>query len=252
VEHRVVVYIFSGCIDRNNFNMDKVVIDIDDKIVLNSIEVRPGIFHVKCGNEFDLAMTFLRAQEFYESDNPKIKGQPFSIIEYIRWYARKHSASFTYPKDWDGFNVSSDVIRKALSNVNDWNMYDDAMYNLIVDMPDRFYLIGTMYANSSVFRLLDSRVNDNGVLDHEVAHGFYYLNEDYKRSADEIITSMSKTTRNRIYKDLERMGYAKSVWNDEIQAYMVSGMESITTAKVDTVRKKFKKLFNKALFHGHN
>lgn len=228
-------------------------IEIYDPIVLDHIEVRPGIYHVTSDSAFDLAMTFLRTQEFYESDNKKIKGKEFSLLEYIRWYAKKdHGTSFTYPSDWGGFNVPSTMIRQAVYPVNDveFNMYDDAMYDLSVELfkkHKRFYLIGTMNKNSEVHRLIDSRTDLN-ILDHELAHAFYYLNRKYKKAANELIASMADTTKNRIYKELKRLGYAKEVWDDELQAYMISGMETLNgLISVVAIQKKFRKLFRDTL-----
>ena len=203
-----------------------------DKIVLEHIEVRPGVYHVTSDSAFDLAMTFLRPQEFYESDNSKIRGKQFNMIEYIRWYTKRSScSSFNYAGDWGGFNVPSTAVIGSVYAVlhkEDCNIYDKAMYDLCEEIGKKspvFYLIGTMNKNSEVHRLIDHM--NNGVLDHELAHAFYYINQDYKKACDELIASMSDVTKKRIYKELKNLGYATQVWEDELQAYMVAGIEGL-------------------------
>ncbi len=56
-------------------------ISIYDEPKLDVIKIFPRVYHVTCDSRFDLAMTFLRSQEFYESDNPDVRGKEFSIIE---------------------------------------------------------------------------------------------------------------------------------------------------------------------------
>lgn len=231
---------------------------LDDPIVLDHIEIRPGIYHVTSESAFDLAMTFLRTQEFYESDNPNVRGKKFDILEYVRWYARKgHGTSFTYPSDWAGFNIPSSMIVKAVYPLDEseFNIYDSAMFDLAEEIGKKhsvFYLIGTMNKNSRAHAMLDERSPYyDGVLDHEMAHAFYYLNKAYKKVCDELISSMSDVTKKRIYKELEGLGYAKQVWPDELQAYMISGIEGLNPLiSVKAVQKKFRKIFNNTLIGG--
>ena len=60
-------------------------------------EIKGGIFLVEFDNQYDLAMTFLRYQEFYES--PKFKGKRFTIIDFMEWYSKEYDGAFTYTKD---------------------------------------------------------------------------------------------------------------------------------------------------------
>jgi len=220
-----------------------------DPVWLDKVEILPGIWHVTGTDKFDLAMTFLRSQEFYESDNKQVKGKDFSMIEYIRWYARKRSSRFTYASDWAGFNVPSGVIRKALKNLgeDEFNVYDQTMWDMIDEIDPthnkKFYLIGTMMGKFyNIFN------DPNGVLHHELAHAFYYLDKEYKKSMDEILASMADVTKKRIYNELESMGYHKKVWDDEIQAYMIAGIEGLNPLlSVKAIQKKFKKVFEDKL-----
>ena len=66
--------------------------------------VAKGIYLLSLKTQYELAATFLRVQEHYES--PKFHGRIFSLEQYMDWYAARYG-NFTYYKDWSGFNVPS-------------------------------------------------------------------------------------------------------------------------------------------------
>ncbi len=83
-------------------------------------EVRPRLFVVTFASQYDLAMMFCRAQEYYESECPKFHLNTFTRLEHMRWYAGKHgNGAFTYPDDYIGFNVPSWAIIDCLIRVDD-------------------------------------------------------------------------------------------------------------------------------------
>src|SRR4249920_176504 len=63
-----------------------------------------GIFLVRFDSQYELASTFLRIQEHYESS--RFRGRVFTLEQYMDWYAARFGA-FTYFEDWSGFNVPS-------------------------------------------------------------------------------------------------------------------------------------------------
>ena len=77
-------------------------------------EIIKNIFHISFSTQHELASTFLRFQEYYES--PKFRGKIFSFYEYKKWYTAnspkgKKTGKFTYYKDWGGFNIPSYVLK---------------------------------------------------------------------------------------------------------------------------------------------
>lgn len=203
-----------------------------------------NVFLVTIPNEFDLAMTFLRAQEFYESNCAQFKGKSFSVIDYIRWYAHQRSNKFSYPQDWAGFNLPGHALVSAMSSIPkyDGNVYDYAMQdilNRIFDMNtcNRFYVIG-ISSKSQIY-----------VMDHEIAHALYYLDSSYKRKVNSVLYEEVDTdTINEARINLGTMGYHKSVFTDEIQAYIVSGgtallgvqLPKVTVSKIRRIYKEHK------------
>jgi hypothetical protein len=82
-------------------------------------------------------------------------------------------------------------------------------------------------------------------MDHEIAHGLYYTNPEYKLKVDEIIKTIPTKTYNYLKKELVKMGYVdiKSIIDDEIQAYLSTVPHSSWTSII--LQKTFKKNFLK-------
>lgn len=193
--------------------------DTPIKYVLH--ELAPQIFCAKFEDAYDLAMTFLRAQEYYESASADFRGKSFSIHDYMRWYAKNQGRGvFTYPKDWGGFNVSSDTINQILKPgfIKDWNYYDDELKAIFLEAKaastnkSQFYIIGTMKDDARTLR-------------HEIAHGLYFTNLEYRAKMD-WATSMNSTQSQAMFAILRSMGYAEVVLRDEAQAYLATGLTS--------------------------
>lgn len=97
-------------------------------------EIYPKVFLVTMDNSYDLAMTFCRVQEFYESPYKEIRGKYFTMAEFQRLYTmRRGSDCFTYPSDWAGFNIPSQILLDCygyFSNFQDLNQYDEVMQEI--------------------------------------------------------------------------------------------------------------------------
>jgi len=63
-------------------------------------------------------------------------------------------------------------------------------------------------------------------MDHEIAHGLYYTNKQYKKNCSELISKIKPTHYNKLKKTLMTMGYVgeKKIIDDEIQAFMSTGL----------------------------
>jgi len=198
------------------------------------IEVRPNIFLMKFKNSYDLCMTFLRYQEFYENANPKFRGKSFTILDFMDWYTKdKKGFVFTYTIDWAGFNIPGHIImdvRKA--GIKDPNQYDQVMKDVhSVCCAEDFYLIG-MFSGSPVF-------------EHEIAHGYFYTNQSYRREMKKLVSALPTDLKKQLYKVLTSMGYAKSVHTDEIQAYFATGpSEAFKNIDIGSANEPFMALFD--------
>lgn len=205
--------------------------------MIKLLEVYPGIFALSVEDQFLRGMLFLRYQEHYESYSDEFRGKHFLISDYIDWYKDwSGNSDFTYMSDWVGFNLPSNSIVECMWGVPDWNVYDDAMKyivdkigNILGDNP--FYLIGV------------GPMDVNGILNHEIAHGLYYLNPEYKNKMLEHIYSIPVDVRVNFKKVIAEMGYCNNVSDDEMQAYMSTGLHG-AMGKYSEYSETFSETFN--------
>lgn len=210
-------------------------------------EIRPRIFAAVIKDCYERTMLFCRYQEFYESPYSEIRNKFFTWEKFMSVYKKKRSEYlFTYPKDWVGFNIPSKVIEKGLDVFNkDKGPYDKIMsdiwytcenYPLRFDKPrTKWYLIGADTLKSKT-------------MDHEIAHGLYYTNKEYKKICDELVSNIKPTHYNKLKKTLMKIGYVdeKKIIDDEIQAFMSTGLyNGLDTKELKKYEKDFIDNFRK-------
>lgn len=181
-------------------------------------EVRPGIFHFNFKNTYDLCMYFLRYQEYYESPSPKFRGKQFEIFDFMRWYSLNSDKKiFTYPDDWNGFNLPGNIIKDVHDKmILDRNIYDYEMITAwrechaiaVFRGMEKFYIIGTVGKDA---------------LDHEIAHGLFYLNSEYQKKMKSLVKALPADLKKEMNHNLKRLGYTPKVYVDETQAYLATG-----------------------------
>lgn len=162
---------------------------------------------------YDMCMTFLRYQEYYESPSPDFRSKSFAILDFMRWYSFKFGeGAFTYATDWAGFNIPDYVIKDVRDlGIPDKNSYDKQMWKVYKECKkkakgEKFYIIGD--------------TETGGALSHEIAHGFFYINSEYKKEMMKLVASMDPELRKAMDNHLGKLGYASQVFVDEIQANM--------------------------------
>ena len=202
---------------------------------LSLTKIRDGIYHLEFETQQSLTAHFLRYQEYYES--PEFCGKPFQLMDFIRWYAsQKRDKKFSYFTDWKGFNVPANLILELYPQITDENDHDEFMYCIakmvVKDSPNgKAYLIGTTLET------------ETSALDHEISHGLFYVEPEYRRHMGNLVNSIPFPTREKLRKSLIKMGYAEHVVDDEMQAYLATGL-SVKMPKIpkgtDT---PFKKVF---------
>jgi predicted nucleic-acid-binding Zn-ribbon protein len=210
-------------------------------------EIKPKIFAVSIKNHYQRTMLFCRYQEFYESPYNEIRGKFFSWEKFMMVYKTKRKENtFTYPIDWAGFNIPSEIIEKAIREFNkDKGPYDEIMNNIwfhCENYPLRFdqsrtkwYLIGADTFNSST-------------MNHEIAHGLYYTNKQYKKICDSLIKDIKPNHYEKLRKKLISIGYVntKKIIDDEIQAFMSTGLyKGLDTKELKKYEKGFIENFRK-------
>ena len=199
-------------------------------------ELKPRIFGVSIKDDYDRSMLFCRYQEFYESPFKEIRGKYFSLEKLMRVYKTHWKKdTFTYPIDWTGYNIPSNVLNKAISVFGlPANEYD-IIIREIIDFcrkkypDDLWYLIGADGFTSKT-------------MDHEIAHALYYTNSSYKKDVTRLIKNIKLEHYEKLRKKLVKMGYVdnKKIIDDEIQAFMSTGLyNGLDTKEL----KKYEQLF---------
>jgi hypothetical protein len=82
--------------------------------------------------------------------------------------------------------------------------------------------------------------NFNGrTMNHELAHGLYYVNDQYKISSYELVLDLPRKIFESMESILLDMGYCDDVVCDEIQSYMSTGL-SPDMSKIRGIKKETK------------
>lgn len=210
-------------------------------------EVKPFIYCVQVDDDYDRAMLFCRYQEFYESQYKKFRGKPFTWMEYMRYYKNAwKKRTFTYPDDWAGYNIPSNIVEKA-NNV----FYKETEYDKIMNDIYFYCAIDSQNKNDNTRRnwyLIGASSKDLKTMDHEIAHGLYFTNKDYKKEVNVLIDKIKPTHYEKLKKKLIKMGYVndKKIIDDEIHAFMSTGLyNGLDTKELKVYEKGFKNNFKK-------
>ena len=207
------------------------------KIKYKLKEIYKRIFLVTIEDSYDLAMTFCRLQEYYESPFKQIRGKTFSMDEFQRLYAKElGNGIFTYPADWAGFNVPGDVVDDFMSvTFDDWgNEYDFVIEDIHWKITDEHESYNEIYP----YYLIGAEPKDQATINHEICHALYYLDREYKDRVDTILKDLDESLLNDFKYQLLNKGYSKRVLIDEINAYICFDPEYLITKSVNKKKKK--------------
>lgn len=176
--------------------------------------IYPNLYLYTFPNQYELASTFIRLQEFYESPCKQIRGKYFTLQKYMDLYAKNHNNKFTYFVDWNGFNVPGNIVMD----------FQYMFLNNLTEKEEKLFSKIT-YSNGGEFYIIGVVNKGKNIIKHEVAHGLYYLNKDYKREMNKLINTMPYEMRLMAEKYLIKIGYCGAVLKDELQAYFATGID---------------------------
>ena len=173
---------------------------------------RNAIYLIESKNRQDLADTFMRFQEYYES--PEFKGKVFSVDDFAHWYAGKFG-SFSYSRDWYGFNIPGTVLTPFKNG--DFNPLTPRERNLID-------FCGSVGGGSYIIGVTPSAEYFKETVQHEFAHGAFHINPEYK---NEVVHCVKDFNIESVYRGLAKMGYCEAVAIDETNAYVLVEPDTI-------------------------
>ena len=213
----------------------KKVFDIASNLVRGELYlVADGIFVLEIPDKYDRAMFFCKYQEFYESPMEHIRGKYFTLEEFMRAYKNyKEDDTFTYPSDWEGFNIPSNILVKAVDkfqNDSDNDRMMEQVYMVCSSLYENFYLIGVDNIKSATYK-------------HEMAHALFYLNKKYKSSVRKLMKEIDEDVYKMLVRKVMKMGYPIEVAEDEIQAYLCHGWR--VPCHTERFRKNLEKFLTK-------
>ena len=230
-------------------------------------EVRDRVFAVIMEDDYARPMTFLRVQEFYESPNPDFRGKHFNVWDYIEWYSNTKRGAFTYAFDWGGFNIPLPIAwecyegkdktpKKGYNGVRSlpdtWkSKWDETMKDIVWEVQSRMFNKKSKRDMNAY--IIGAKDMEGNTFQHEVAHGLYYTNKEYKELVDEITDAIPLESKLQFRSNLITMGYTDSVVYDEIQAYMCFGWDypkfskKVSKNLCKKFHKEYQKVFNKYL-----
>lgn len=216
------------------------------KKILSQIElfeVYPRVFALVIKDNKLRARVFLRYQEFYESDSDTFRGKGFKWRDYIEFYKQKTKKDyFSYYEDFAGYNIPCNSIEACMKKIPDLNIYDMIMFSVVDTIrsivgSDNFYLIGIDQNDGE----------DESLIHHEFAHALWFSDPVYKRKMEKAIQALPPNFKESIYNKIGQAGYGENVFDDELQAYLSTGILP-EMARIKDIKKeqiKFKNIFDK-------
>jgi len=167
---------------------------------------------VSADSNRELARSFMRYQEYYESPNEEFRGNIFTIGKYRSWYEKKYGY-FSYETDWTGFNIHSYVLDPFKAGLFDPLIPEEQnLLALFINAPDtRYYIIGA---------------NDKHTLNHELNHALYAYNKSYSSEIRKAFDTYIDKIQDVLQYLLDK-GYCESLLYDELQAYILDDDKTI-------------------------
>ena len=186
----------------------------------------PHVYLFTFDSQYDLCMSFVRMQEFYESDSNKFRGKYFTLEKYMDYWSKKFgNGVFTYTKDWNGFNLPG---KKLVEWLDVFERDQREREIILCDKIDKFVSqeFGFSEGYDNYDKMCVIGIHTEGdkeeaeiIKNHELAHALYCLYPEYKKSCDKLLKTISNEENIKNEVVLLSMGYCKKVIKDELQAY---------------------------------
>lgn len=205
-------------------------------------QLRPRVWHLHFEHRYDLTMHFLRYQEYYDSET--FGNTNIQLVDLMDWYSKNtKNGLFTYPNDWDGFNILGKVIFDLNQRgIQDINRYDRMMFSIAE-------LIRSKEENSVDFCIIGTSDTDpelDDTFNHELAHALFVVDEKYKTEATKLVNALPTRSKNFLFKKLKECDYSDELIIDEANAYLSTGLyETFNVRLIKKHTKSFEELFTK-------
>jgi hypothetical protein len=192
----------------------------------------PHIYVLTFETRYELCMSMVRFQEFYESDSTAFRGKYFTLEQYMDYWAKKFGkGEFTYTKTWNGFNVPGSVFFEWFQMFGiEVRSREQRVLDAIDELMNKEGVqdIGEVYIIATHRQECDEDRDD--IIEHEVAHALYTLYPQYRKECLSLLRGIAKNSRANAKKTLTKMGYGRPVHNDEMQAYFSTEKDPVNAS----------------------
>jgi len=175
------------------------------------------VYLVTSDSTRNLSEMFLRPEEFRESPISGIRGNFFTLEQYVDKYVEKYGA-FDYYDEWEAFNLTSRDVCEFLKKFPEKSLSSNE--RLLIHT----FRIILLEEGKSRWAIIGMGLNDLDVyFRHEFAHSLYFINAAYRRAVNEKIKNLPKGYFKAFRKALIDSGYSSTpdLIYDEIQAYSI-------------------------------
>jgi hypothetical protein len=126
-------------------------------------------------------------------------------------YGNIKNGKFTYYSDWNGFNIPYYVLCPFFKGkFNPLSGKEQKILEIFKNIKGKYYIIAVHG---------DIKIENNGLLKHEIAHALYYISNSYSEKISNILKKYDNSKLKRWL--LKTGGYNVNVFDDEIQAYFL-------------------------------
>jgi hypothetical protein len=123
---------------------------------------------------------------------------------------------------WSGFNFPSYVLKPFYEGKFDTlSAREKQILEAFKEEKGLFYIIAT-YKDKNQEDFM-------GTKKHEIAHSQYYLNKNYNKSVNSILSNLNLKP---IFSYIKSLGYHQSVFLDEAHAYLLTDSDSLVEAGI--------------------
>lgn len=170
-----------------------------------------AIYHFEFGSVEEMNSSFMRFSEFVES--PKYRGKYFERADILEYYPDYGETVLGHNIPGNKYKEFIKVFKGKTSFLEDQIIKEIRKRNHIKD----FYIIATFKQKNTSY----------SALNHEVSHALYYLHSKYRNTVNTILDEANYDEEDltsyfsSMYDILDFKEYDKSVWKDEIHAFLV-------------------------------
>ena len=175
--------------------------------------INGNIFHAEYDTQKEIAMTFFRMAEYYESPHKSIFRKVFTFEQFLDCYV-DDDGFFPYLEAWPAFNIPGKYVEEFFEKFG--YTYD------ITERERRLYWLIKQNMGYTDYYVISNLKHNTEDYEHELCHALYYTNPEYKAKVNELIKQMPIADTAMLSQILIEMEYPDNdeIMMDELNAYL--------------------------------